>query len=360
MGTVDLAENKRFYNNKEGGYMLNVILIGLGKQSTEDHLPAIINSSKHKLLAVCDTNAEILNKISKEYNVPGFLTVDDLLKNIKADLAILALPHNAYYPVIKKLAQHKINIIKEKPFATSINEALKIHNVIMKNKVFLGITLQRRFNPIFQEFLKFKDKVGKIYSIEGRYTMNIKNLGDGWRASKKIAKGGALIDMGYHFIDLLVWYMGMPQTITAKLSRGNRLKQLYDVEDTATLLFDYTSKKAEEKTIGNFIISRAYPKKEEKISFYGTDGIIDLHKEHITLLDINGIEIETFSKTEKASSILSSQLDFFSKIITGESKERYSYVDQFKHVSIIEAAYKSDSMRNSYDPSLFMQKISNI
>lgn len=202
---------------------VKIALIGLGHQSCSDHLPAIMECSDLELVAVCDRNEKISIEISEKYNVPYFNSVDEMLLKVVPDIAIVAVPHDAYLPIIKSLAKKHIYIIKEKPFATNMMEALEIHKVVKHYNVFLGITLQRRFDPIFQSFLEFKKRIGKIFSIEGRYTLNIENLEQGWRSSKLHAGGGALIDMGYHYVDLLIWYMGLPQTITAKLSRGNRV-----------------------------------------------------------------------------------------------------------------------------------------
>jgi predicted dehydrogenase len=218
---------------------LNIIVIGLGKQCTEDHLPAIRESQLFNLVAVADPSTQRVNEITKEYAVPGYSNIDDLIKNwgSKTDVALIAVPHNEYLPIIKKLAKHKIDIIKEKPFATSIEEANILKDIVAKTNISIYVTLQRRFNPIFLSFRQLIKRVGRIYSIEGRYTLNIGHLDEGWRADKQAAGGGALMDMGYHFVDLIVWYFGLPDSLTCRLSSGNRENQKYDVEDTALLTF---------------------------------------------------------------------------------------------------------------------------
>ena len=335
---------------------LSVVVIGLGHQSCSDHLPAIKESSRYKLIAVCDKEPEKLKSISQQYNVPGFSSIDELLKKCLPDVAIVAVPHNAYYEIIEKLAEHHIHIIKEKPFATTMEEALKLHYLIEKTGIFLGITLQRRFNPIFQTFLQLKSKIGKIYSIEGRYTMNIEHLDEGWRAAKKYAGGGALIDMGYHYIDLLVWYMGVPQTVSVKMSTGNRLRQKYDVEDTVNLLFDYHIPNESEKIIGNFIISRVYPHKEECLKIYGTGGVIELRRDEIKRLDQNGNEIECLIGKGSRLSVAIEQLDYFYQQIKLDKRATYTYKEHFKHVAIIEAAYLSNKNRTMIQIGDIMKK----
>ena len=181
--------------------------------------------------------------------------------------------------------------------------------------------------------------------------MNIAKLDEGWRSSKEFAGGGVLIDMGYHFIDLLVWYMGLPTSVTARLSRGNRPEQKYDVEDTINLLFDYSLGTPEEKVIGNFIISRVYPVKDERLTVLGTKGIINIQRGKIQRFDSNGEEIEMLERKGGWPSAAIDQLDYFASIIQDQKHVGvYDYCEHFKHIAIIEAAYDSDRKSTSCDP----------
>lgn len=334
---------------------LRTVVIGLGRQITEDHLPAAVESDNYEVLAVCDSDSEKVSVCSEKYKLEGFLDIDEMLGKIKCDVAIVAVPHNQYLPIITKLAERRVHIIKEKPFSTSRDEALLIHRLVSEKKLFLGVTLQRRFNPIFQAFHQLKKRIGKIYSIEGCYVMNIAHLDEGWRASKDLAGGGVLIDMGYHYVDLLVWYLGLPTSITARLSRGNRVGQKYDVEDTVNLLFDYSLGNHDEKVVGNFIISRVYPQKSEKLTVLGTKGIITIERGKIQRLDSCGAEIEMLERKGGWPSAAIDQLDYFAGVIVNKQYAGvYDYREHFKHIAIIEAAYESDRRSTSCNPKDFL------
>lgn len=331
-------------------------VIGLGKQALDDHLPALAESENYDLVAVCDVDDEKVRQVSQQYKVPGFTKLEDLLKISELDVALVVLPHSCYVETITELANHGIHVIKEKPFATSIREAEQLQTLIKEKGIYIGVTVQRRFNPIFQAFHQLKRRVGKIYSIEGRYTMNVASLDNGWRSSKQLSGGGALADMGYHYIDLLVWYMGVPDTVTARLSRGNRLEQKYDVEDTAHLIFDYNLYGAyEEKTVGSFIISRVYPKKEEILTVYGTAGTIEVQRGSIRRMDTNGQEVEGLERKGGWPSAAVEQLDFFANEIRTFSGKQECNHQHLSHVAIIEAAYESDRTKLSCSPAQFLK-----
>lgn len=337
--------------------MLRTAVVGLGRQSLGDHIPALNESELLDLVAVCDIDQVVMRTIAEKFTVKGFNDVEDLIQEIKFDVAIVAVPHHQYFPIISKLANAGIHIIKEKPFATTIDEACAIHKAV-NGKVFLGVTLQRRFNPIYQAFPQMQRRIGKIYSIEGKYTLNIDDLSHGWRAVRAYAGGGALIDMGYHLIDLLVWYFGMPNTVTTRISRGNRPGQDYDAEDTVNMLFDfYLPYSYDEKTVGNFIISRVYPEKQELLKIYGTKGIVELQRGQLSRYDIYGQQVEKLVRQESWPSALIDQLNCFAEAIEAGQQWNLQYLQNYlPHVAIVQAAYDSDKGSTSCCPEEYFKQ----
>lgn len=332
---------------------LKVGVVGLGKQTIENHLPAIEESPMFQLQAVCDTVPELVKTYSGQYNVAGYTTVKEMLERHKLDLAIVAVPHCYYVPTIQLLAENGVHVVKEKPFATSMKEALEMQEIIQKHKIFLGITLQRRFNPIFQAFTQLVRRIGTPYIIEGRYTFNIKRLDEGWRASKAQAGGGALIDMGYHLVDLLVWYFGLPDNVTARMSLGNRLGQKYDVEDSVHLMFDYNFNGSHHsKMVGDVLISRVYPKKDELLRVIGTHGSIELKRGLIQRFDPEGNVVDHLERQGSWTSAAVDQLEHFGIQVQKFNPEKLpKYHEQLKHIAIVEAAYRSDQQEGSVKPA---------
>ncbi|MFA5753837.1 MAG: Gfo/Idh/MocA family oxidoreductase [Patescibacteria group bacterium] len=338
---------------------LRIVVIGLGKQSRDNHLPAIMQSENFELVGVCDINQKKVKEISTQYGVPGHVKLGELIDAQDFQVAIISVPHHAYLNVIKTLVVAGKHIIREKPLATNIAEARELLQILRNGSVYLGITVQRRFNPVYQTFHQLKKYIGKIYSVEGAYTMNVAALDEGWRASKNLAGGGALMDMGYHFVDLLIWYFGMPTSVTARMTRGNRPGQKYDVEDTAHLLFDYHSElQYDEKLVGNFVISRVYPEKQERVRAFGTNGIVEVSRGLVRRLDVNGNEIERLERQGGWPSAAVEQLDYFAEriyqFVPGVLPD---YTEHLQHVAVIEAAYKSDRSGISCCPNDMLKLI---
>jgi len=340
-------------SNPDSAVKLKIIVVGLGHQSLDDHIPAISECERFELVGVVDIDEAKASEVGAAQVVPFAPDITALLNQLdfKPDAAIVAVPHNGYLPIIKLLAEQKIHIIKEKPFAVSVGDALQIKDLIETNNITLQVTLQRRFNPIFYSFQQLIKRIGKLHSIEARYTLNIARLDEGWRASRLYSGGGALVDLGYHYIDLIVWYFGLPDSVTCKLSTGNRDGQVYDVEDTAFLDFSYNDSGADnERILGSLIVSRVYPDKEELLVAYGTKGSVAVRRGQVVRRNINGDEIECLTRTGSWPSALIDQLDQFAGYIesgehNGDIEARY-----LKQVALVAAAYKSAELHRSLNP----------
>lgn len=335
-----------------------VAVIGLGHQSVHDHIPAIKNSDFLILDSICDIYESNVKALAIEHNVPGFTSLDLMLETNSPDIAIVCVPHATYPDIIKKLAIKKIHILKEKPFAVSIEEANEYHKLVKANGIKLMIGVQRKFHPIFQSFNQLKTKIGRVFSIEAKYGVNVDRLDAGWRASIDSAGGGALVDMGYHYVDLLTWYFGLPDSITAKISLGNREEQEYDVEDTASIIFEYFDDKTNHKTIGNLFVSRLYPHTVESIFVLGSKGCIELTRGRIARLDKKGVEIESLERNEKWLSAYVEQLETLVDAIRTNKKDfENCYHHHFKHLAFIEAAYLSERENQTIHPKDIYRKI---
>lgn len=340
--------------------VLNIIVVGLGHQSQDDHLPAITESPMFKLVGVVDIDSKVAQNVAERYSVEYGLSVAELLSKLgeAPEAALIAVPHTGYLSIIEELAHKHIHIIKEKPFAVSVDDADRLIHIVRNNDITLQVTLQRRFNPIFKSYEQLIKRIGKLYSIEARYTMNISRLDEGWRASRLFAGGGALIDLGYHYIDLIVWYFGLPDSVICKLSTGNRDGQKYDVEDTVMLDFAYGDHGDDgDRVLGNLIVSRVYPDKDESLVAYGSKGSVAVKRGVVVRRDVEGNEIERLERAGSWPSALIDQLEQLAANINsgkhnGKVEQRY-----LEQVSLVEAAYVSAREHTAKNPHDYLKKL---
>lgn len=330
---------------------LKVGIVGLGHQTTEDHIPAIKSSPDVELVGVAETNDEKLESfLAENKGINGYSSFDDLLKEQKLDFVIIAVPHHMHYELTKKAIENNVHVLKEKPFAMSLTQARELSELAEKNDIKISVTLQRRFNPIYSTFLQLLDKIGDPFYIEGRYTFFTEGPHEGWRGKKELAGGGCIIDMGYHIIDLLMWYFGLPDKIFAEMSSAAKEQIEYNAEDTAKIIFRYNAK----NVWGSLLVSRVIPPKQEWLNVYGTRGFIHLERGLIERYSVNGEVQETLRREHNWPSASQDQIEYFVKVIRGEKENIGGPKFHFNHLAFIEAAYKSKEVNKYVDPRDFL------
>lgn len=315
---------------------LRSAIIGLGHQAIEDHIPGLKDSQLAKLIAICDVDENKLKEWQDKLGVKGYKYHQDLFNAEKLDFVIAALPHDEYRSVIEEASKRHLHILKEKPFARNLDEAFYFKKLCDENDIHLTTTLQRRFNPIYNTFFQLKDQIGKPFFVDAKYTLFVEAPHEGWRGKRDEAGGGAIIDMGYHMIDMIVWYFGLPNNIHAEFSSKAKPEETYDAEDTAVVLLSY-----DDGLHGSLTLSRYYPPKTERIKVIGDNGIIEVERGSIKRFKSDGELAESLVREHSWPVAATNQIDYFCRVIKGERENIGTPEYHLQHVSFVDACYKS-------------------
>jgi predicted dehydrogenase/8-oxo-dGTP pyrophosphatase MutT (NUDIX family) len=339
---------KIYFHIGKDKVIYNVVLIGLGKQSVTQHLPDIMKSKRVKLMGVVDPDKKKVKALQKQYHVPGFSNIDDLFAKADPDIAVIAVPHDKYFSLIKKCFEHGVAVLKEKPYAMNLREAKRIYKLQKKFDTPMYINTQRRQMNHYQEVVKMMGLIGKPFLIDGRYTLFIKNPQEGWRGRVLHAGGGCVLDMGYHLVDLVLWYMGLPDQIYAVGGAYAKPRAKYDAEDTAAIIFKFTKL----RIFGNLLISRYVHPKSEYIRVVGDKGYIEATQSSATLFRSDGKLVVTY-KFRKPNS---SAIDNFCQQIPKENVNENIYINHIQHLAFIDTCYKSFRYNQPYNPQIAYKK----
>lgn len=227
---------------------LRVVLIGANREGRGGELADAIKQLPDlvNLVGVCDCNPDVLKTWT---NLPAFSNVEDLLASVKADAAVIALPHSAYRLVRPVCLRYGLGLLHEKPLACSLSELLELQEQLTNMPVPLVVGVQRRSHPTYR-FLydclqRDRPHTVVIEIALGRHIDDVvdppesqnKHDTKSWRNNPAMAGGGALIDIGYHGIDLAHYLLDAPfQTLTCTQWRGDRPVYENELESSATLV----------------------------------------------------------------------------------------------------------------------------
>lgn len=324
-------------------------VIGLGQQALEDHLPGLADSPFAELVAVCDTDPGKVTAQAQQHQVPGFTDVRALLEEVRPDFAIIAVPHHAGRAVIAACAAAGVHVMKEKPFATAPAEAAELAALCDKAGIELMVTVQRRFHPLYTAAVQLLEQIGQPYLLEGRYTFHCPDPAAGWRGRAALAGGGALMDMGYHLIDLLVWYLGLPDRLLADTSTAAQPEAHYDAEDTALVHLAY-----DRGLYGSLLISRSAGPKTEQLTVAGPRGAVVIERGHLRRLAPDGQLIESLSREPAWPTAAATQIDCFCRVLDGDRTNPSGPSDHVAHSAFLAAAYASQTSRTPADPKEYL------
>ena len=223
-----------------------VVIIGLGKQA-EEHIEATIGHPEIEIIAGIDTSVTRQQAISDQYpeiNMPFFASLEDFLaQNLAFDAFILALPHHAYQGLWQPILACQKPILKEKPLGRHYQEARVFMTQANESGHGLMTAIQRRTHPSYVALVNYMSDqnlmANEIHAHLhlGKGKVNAGKPPDlGWRGDRAQSGGGALLDAGYHMVDLLIYLLGDFDVVAATMWLEDRVDNGTDNEDRSWLL----------------------------------------------------------------------------------------------------------------------------
>jgi predicted dehydrogenase len=133
-------------------------------------------------------------------------------------------------------AAHRVNVLCEKPIATTAADAEEMIKACRDAGVILMTAFPCRFSPATVRLKEAVDSgsLGKILAIKG--TNRGRNPG-GWFNDLSLSGGGAVIDHTVHVADLMRWITGAePKTVFAEIDNSFHHT---DFDDTGTMFIRF-------------------------------------------------------------------------------------------------------------------------
>jgi predicted dehydrogenase len=190
-------------------------VIGCGWVARDYAIPAIIESENARLVALCDLDYKNYQAISPgDENIFRTTDVEDFLAAANLDAVYIATPNDSHRFLTEKCAAAGKHVLCEKPMATNYADAFQMTEVCE----LFGVQYATAFDQRFQaRHLKLKelidaDAFGVITTVKIHYACWLPAdwCADNWRIDKKVAGGGAFIDLAPHGIDLSQFLLGEP------------------------------------------------------------------------------------------------------------------------------------------------------
>ncbi len=235
---------------------LRVGVVGLGYAGAT-HLQAYADTPGVQLVALAGKEPDRLSRLGDQFGIEhrfddwhGMLGVDDL------DVVSIATPNALHSPIAVAALRAGKHVFCEKPLAVTAAEAREMVRAAHENDRVLEVAFnhRRRADVQFAKQYLETEGIGRIYHARATWKRRAGIPGlTSWFTSKALAGGGALVDLGPHVLDSLLFLLGEPRVVAVsavmhgELGRagyGAMEKQeqmegagTFDVEDLASALF---------------------------------------------------------------------------------------------------------------------------
>jgi len=170
-----------------------------------------------KLVAFVDRKPEKRETYSKDFGVPAYETIHEMLANHEVDAVDICLPTYEHKDAAIAVAEAGKHVFCEKPMALTVDDADAMIAACEKNKVRLMIGHCIRFWPEYAYLKRLADEgsLGKLLSVNlTRYGEFPSWSTDNWLADESKA-GGGVLDMHIHDTDYAHYLLGAPSSVNA-------------------------------------------------------------------------------------------------------------------------------------------------
>jgi predicted dehydrogenase len=267
--------------------MPNFAIVGCG-MIAGFHLKALAEIPGTRVVAVVDSVPAALERFAKanDLRCELYTSLAPALERRDVDIVIVSTPSGAHMESAVAAAQAGKHVVVEKPLEVTLERCDRIIEACDQNQVQLCTIFPSRFadaNRVLKQAvdagrfgrLTLGETTCKWWRPQSYYDQG------GWRGTKALDGGGALMNQAIHNVDLLVWMMGRPTHVfgfTALLAH-----ERIEVEDTAVACLRFANG-ALGVIQATTSVHPGYPK---TIAIHGDKGSALIEQEDVLRWDFN-------------------------------------------------------------------------
>jgi predicted dehydrogenase len=228
------------------------------------------------LAAVCDINAEVVQKIAKDFEVRSFIDPKEMYATGDIDAVVIATPAGTHAQLTRDALDAGMHVYLEKPMAPTYEEARALVAYADEKQRTLQVGFQFRFH---KGYAAMRDAFGSMGPLRRVYVgatnwfrPQVYFEDSPWRATWRMAGGGVLMNQAVHQVDAMITSVGMPSRVQAV---ARTVAHQAEVEDEAFALLEWSS-----GARGTLVASLNEIAGRERFELHGDRGSVVLDSGH--------------------------------------------------------------------------------
>lgn len=227
--------------------ILRVAIMGLGSYGTRV-ADAMQSCKAAKLTGVISGTPSKIKDWQGKYNIPekncyNYENYDRIKDNPEIDAVYVITPNGLHHEGVLRVAKTGKHVICEKPMALNAAQGQEMVDACKKANVKLLVGYRMHLEPNTLEIIRMRNDgaFGKVLFFQGLSGFKIGNPNQ-WRLDKKLAGGGAMMDIGIYSINGSRYMTGEePVWVTAQETKTNPEKFKEGVDETIQFQLGFPS-----------------------------------------------------------------------------------------------------------------------
>lgn len=236
-----------------------------------------INNLELAAISTTKRSEHIAQELAKKYNIQKVYTDNEkMMADPAVDTVYVAVPNFLHYEVAKAALEHGKNVICEKPFVLSVDQAKKLKQIADEHDLIIVEAITNLYLDNFKRIQEELPKIAPIHIVNLNYTQYSSRYdaflkGEIAPVFDPKKDGGALMDLNIYNIHLAAALFGLPDEAKyyANMQKG--------VDTSGTLHLSYNDKQASlTASKDSYVTSRSFIEGEKgSIYFDGSTGTLD-------------------------------------------------------------------------------------
>src|SRR5215471_2932005 len=230
------------------GKKMGFAIVGLGRLSINQILPAVAKCEKSKVVAFVTGSREKGEKLAARYdvnpkNIYNYQNYEALRDNSEVDIVYVVLPNGMHAEYTIRAAKAGKHVLTEKPMANTPKDCEEMIKACREANRKLMVAYRCRYEPYNQALIKIA-REGELGPVKVVVSDHGFNIGDPtqWRLKKDLAGGGSLMDIGLYSLNAARYTTGEePIEVNAVEYTDRNDPRFKEVEDTINFQLRFPS-----------------------------------------------------------------------------------------------------------------------
>jgi len=329
---------------------VRIALVGLEHDHAQGFIPRFAGRTDVKLVGIVETNPDLIARYSAKFHLEPSLFYPSLAELFaKANVQAVATFTStfAHERVVEACAAQGVDVMMEKPMATSMKQARAIEAAVKKSGIELVVNYETTWHPATQAayaMVHDEHEIGVLRKMvfhdghRGPKEIGCSTNFLAWLTDPVLNGGGAINDFGCYGADAATWFMDGQRPISVMATVQHLKPEVYPkVEDDATIVVTYPGAQVILQPSWNWPFDR------KDMEIYGQTGTVLVPKPNIMRVRTAGMAGETETVLPALTGVNADPLSYLAAVArkeiqpTGLSSLEVNMVV----VEILEAAHKS-------------------